>query len=633
MKNMCGIVGTFTSLKENARNEKIARAMSVAIVHRGPDSDGFYSDEYVGMGFRRLSIIDLQTGDQPIPNEDSTVWTILNGEIYNYLDLRKELEAKGHSFSTKSDTEILVHLYEEYSDEMVHRLRGMFSFCIWDARRRRLLLYRDRLGIKPLFYSEFSGRLYFASEIKSILATKLIPNTIDYTALDHYMGLQYVPAPHTIYANIRSLKPGHVIIAEPNKKIVVRQYWDLPASQFANIGFEEASSQYRHLLEESVRMHMVSDVPLGAFLSGGVDSSAVVALMARASEKPIRTFTICHRDKAYDEGEYALAVSKRYGTRHEIFTLQPSDFLSLVPGLLEQYDEPFADSSALPAFMVSKLARKHVTVALSGDGGDETCAGYLRYAHQLRMSKSLIDWSVVTPPAVKERLRLGVKSKHGAMYKAIKLGHLLTSSEAERHRFFMSYFRESKRTIYGEALLQKSPKNADLAFIESYMAASGETDLLRKLLYLDQKTYLPDDILYKVDIASMANSLEVRVPLLDHKLVEFISRLPSNYKVKGNAGKYIFKKVLEDLLPSDVLYRKKKGFELPVSAWFRKELAPFIKELLMSSEILKEPFFVRSKIEWMLSEHLSGAQDFGPQLWVLMGLAVWDNKNRPSLSA
>lgn len=632
---MCGIAGIFSLNGTLPSGKTVIKKMTDSLAHRGPDDEGFYQDSRVALGFRRLSIIDLKTGNQPIHNEDSSVWTVLNGEIYNYRELRTELEGKGHKFYTHADTEVLVHLYEEYGEGLVGRLRGMFAFCIWDTRANKFCVFRDRLGIKPLFYAEAGGCLLFASEIKALLASGLVTREMDTEALNYYLGLQYVPAPLSIYKNIRKLKPGHMLSLVPKQREVRQvEYWDLDNTVVSPLSFEDCKARYRELLVESVKLHLMSDVPLGAFLSGGVDSSAVVATMAELCAEPVNTFTICSRNRAYDEGEYARIVSSRFGTVHRTFTVDPSDFLALIPGMFEQYDEPFADSSALPTYIVSRLARKHVTVALSGDGGDETCAGYSRYSHEIRFGKieRALKLRAIVPGFFKNVFRNGISSTHGTADKGLKYLLNLLSTPAERHLFFMSYFRNTKSRLYGEHFRNLAP-DGDLRLFNSYMDKVPGGDILRKLLYLDQKTYLPDDILYKVDIASMANSLEVRVPLLDHKLVEFISEIPSEFKLRGGVGKVVFKEILKDKLPHDILYRKKKGFEIPVSAWFRDELAVYVKETLLSCGLFSEPYFNRAHIERMLTDHQSGKQDFGHQLWILMSLAVWYTKNKSSLSA
>src|SRR5260221_3066571 len=526
---MCGIVGLF-AIKERLTWEcATVRKMAGRIAHRGPDDDGFYDDQDVALGFRRLSIIDLESGHQPIHNEDRTVWTVFNGEIYNYKELRASLEKGGHSFYTQTDTEVLVHLYEQFGEQLVHHLRGMFVFAIWDARKRKLLLFRDRLGIKPAFYAIANGHVAFASEMKALLESGLVDASIDVNALDHYLGLQYVPAPATIYRGISKRPPGHFLSIAKNGEVRVEKYWDVTAVPASNITLDKSMERYEALLAEAVALHLRRDVPLGAFLSGGVDSSAVVAMMAEQSSSPVNTFTICSTDKAYDESQHAKAVAERFGTTHRTLTVGPQDFLQLVPSVIEQYDEPFADSSALPTYIVSKLARQHVKVVLSGDGGDETCAGYKRYAdlklfHRLG---AVADPSGMLRRMLRPWLANGMTFSHGMRNKALKLMMNILSTDAERHYFFMSYFRSRKAELYGEALKNRLANGNDVEFLEDILRQTAGSDLLRKVLNLDIKTYLADDILYKVDIASMANSLEVRVPLLDHKLEEFTASIPS----------------------------------------------------------------------------------------------------------
>lgn len=626
---MCGIVGILPTDGTVIRSDGLLQKMADSIAHRGPDDEGFYCDGHIGLGFRRLSIIDLETGHQPIHNEDQSVWTVFNGEIYNFRELRASLEKAGHVFYTHTDTEVLVHLYEEFGEEFVHHLRGMFAICIWDARERNLVIVRDPLGIKQVFYTEAKGHLIFASEIKAIIASGLVDKTIDIDALDHYLGLQYVPAPMTIYKGIKKLPAGHLISVAEGERAEVRQYWDISSIPVVRLGLADCMERYEELLVESVKLQMRSDVPLGAFLSGGVDSSAIVAVMSELSNSAVNTFTICHTDRAYDESTYARIVADKYGTNHRTLTIGPKDFLALVPSILEQYDEPFADSSALPTYIVAKLARQYVKVVLSGDGGDETCGGYSRYANVMNLHRldKVLDLKGILPFGLKLALARRTSFGHGLGNKGLKYMQNMLSSDAERHYFFMSYFRSQKQRLYGSRLKDQICAENDMALFMKHLQKLPGADLLRKILYLDIKTYLADDILYKVDIASMASSLEVRVPLLDHKLVEFVSSVPSQYKLKGRNGKMFFKKILERRLPRDVLYRKKRGFEIPISSWFRNDLAGYIRDLLLSSMLLKEPNFDRAFIERMLHRHQTGGEDFGPHLWILMSLEIWHRKS------
>lgn len=625
---MCGIVGMFSITDVPLPGDDLIRSMADSITHRGPDDEGFFCDDDIALGFRRLSIIDLESGHQPIHNEDRSIWTIFNGEIYNYRELRPPLEQAGHTFYTHTDTEVLVHLYEEYGENIVHHLRGMFVFCIWDVRQKKLLIFRDRLGIKQVFYTESGGRLLFASEMKALMASGMVDRTIDVDALDHYLGLQYVPAPLTIYRSVKKLPAGHLISIRKGQSPEVKKYWDVAAIPTSPMSLKESMDRFEELFIESVKLRLRSDVPLGAFLSGGVDSSAVVAVMSELMDSPVNTFTICHTDKKYDESEHARIVSEKFGTIHRTLTIGADDFLKLVPSVIEQYDEPFADSSALPTHIVSMLARQHVKVVLSGDGGDETCAGYAKYDRALRLGRltRLLGVKGFLSKETRGRLRELVSFGHGPSNKILKYVVNLMSTDAERHYFFMSYMREGKKSLYGESLRDSSSMSDDLGLYARNMAAISGDDVLRKILYLDVKTYLVDDILYKVDIASMANSLEVRVPLLDHKLVEFIASVPSEYKLNNGIGKMFFKKMLEKRLPHDILYRKKKGFEIPISSWFRGELSDYIRDLLLSSSLLREPYFNRDFVEKMLDSHQKGKDDLGPQLWILMSLELWHRK-------
>jgi len=626
---MCGIAGAFAYGGGPRIDEDVLRGMTDRLAHRGPDDEGFFRDADVALGFRRLSIIDLTSGHQPIHNEDESVWTILNGEIYNYKELRCALVKKGHAFYTNTDTEVLVHLYEDLGDALVHELRGMFAFCIWDARRKRLLLCRDHLGIKPVFYMQANEQLFFASEIKALLASGRADRTIDVVALDQYFGLQYIPAPMTIYRSIRKLPPGHLLTIGKGQDPQVRQYWDIALVPVSTRSLDDCIQEYEHTFIESVRLQLRSDVALGAFLSGGVDSSAVVAAMADLSDAPVNTFTICHSDRTFDESAEAQAIADRFGTNHRSLTIGPHDFLRLLPDAIDQYDEPFADSSALPTILISKFAREHVKVVLSGDGSDETCGGYDRYVTlaRLRWLNRATGLRRLLPRGVQAFLGNKIGSLHGIRDKLLKALYLLSSSDAERHYYFMSYFRSQKHDVYGPALQSRVARDSDATLFQSYLQRLPDNDPLRQILYLDIKTYLPDDILYKVDIASMASSLEVRVPFLDHKLVELAVSIPSTYKVAHGTGKMFLKRLLERRLPNGTLYRRKKGFAIPVSSWFRNELAPFIRETLLSSRLLREPYFDPTAIAAMVRQHQTGAVDRGARMWILMALELWHRKS------
>ncbi len=631
---MCGITGSFSIGGAPPIADETLRRMTASLAHRGPDDDGFYQDADVALGFRRLSIIDLTSGHQPIHNETKSVWTILNGEIYNYRELRQTLAVKGHRFYTDTDTEVLVHLYEDLGDAMVHELRGMFAFCIWDARAKRLFLARDHLGVKPLFYLQGGMQFLFASEIKSILASGLADRAIDPEALNHYLGLQYIPGPMTIYRSIKKLPAGHTLAITKGGEPQVRQYWDIASISEAPGSLEDQMEAYEQVFMESVRLQMRSDVPVGAFLSGGVDSSAVVAAMSKLSTTPVSTFTICHTDPAYDEAAAAGMIAARFGTHHRTLRIGVDDFLRLLPGAIDQYDEPFGDSSALPTVLVSRLAREHVKVVLSGDGSDETCGGYSRYVTlaRLRRLRRGLPLLRLLPRGMRGLPGQASGGIEGVGVRLRKALYLLGETDLERHYYFMSYFRASKFALYGPALTRSLSRDADLDLFRSHCKRVADKNWLQQILYLDINTYLVDDILYKVDIASMAASLEVRVPFLDHKLVEVAAAIPAKYKVAHGVGKVFLKRLLQRWLPFETLYRQKKGFEIPVSAWFRNELAPFIRETLLSSTLLTEPYFNRAAIAELLDDHQAGLADRGPQLWTLMALELWHRKSGGTIS-
>ena len=603
--------------------------MTARLVHRGPDDEGSWisSDGRVGLAMRRLSIIDVASGRQPLANEDGSVTLVFNGEVYNFQSLREELLAKGHRFQTHSDTETIVHLYEEEGVDCVKRLRGMFAIALWDAKAERLLLARDRFGKKPLVYFDRGGRLAWASELQALKVLPDFPGETDPAALDLYLSLQYIPSPRTIYKDVHKLPPAHRLVWEKGSTRVER-YWDLPAGDPAPaISIEEAKSEIRRRLTESVRLRMISEVPLGAFLSGGVDSSVIVGLMSGLSERPVKTFTIGFEEEDFSELPYARETATRFGTDHTEFIVK-ADMAETLPMLARHYGEPYADASALPTYYVSRETRRHVTVALNGDGGDENFAGYLRH-----MAAKAGDLAQGIPSAA-WRAAAGILSLvgdlGGTQGKLWRLRRFLESAAekdpAARHLALACFFPESlKRSLYTPAFAATVAEGAALEYFRAAFARAAAVDSVNRTLYVDFSTYLPECLMAKVDIASMAASLEARSPLLDHEFAEFVFRLPGAWKLKGLTGlKWIFKETFKDFLPPAVSSRGKMGFGIPLGPWFRQgPLRKMFEETVLSPEAQRRGYFKPESIQNMFAEHTSGRRDHGRRLWALLMLELW----------
>jgi asparagine synthase (glutamine-hydrolysing) len=615
---MCGIAGKFNFDRTRPIDRDRLVAMTDAVSHRGPDADGFYISNGIGLGHRRLSIIDLATGDQPLANEDQTIWVIFNGEIYNFADIRMELERAGHVFRTHSDTEVIVHAYEQWGERAVDRFRGMFAFAVWDEPRRRLLLVRDRVGIKPLYYSVTSSGVTFGSEIKSVIEDPDVPRNWSAEALDAYLALTYVPSPRTMYEAIRKLPPGHLLIAE-HGGAVVRQYWDL---EFTGDGDPARETEYLErldaLLTESVRLRLLSDVPLGAFLSGGIDSSAVVASMVAACPSRVLTTSVGFDEHAFNELAYARTVAQHLGCEAHEEIVKP-DVADLLPKLAWHLDEPFADSSAVPTYYVSQAARRHVTVALSGDGGDEMWAGYARHRVE-RWETKARRW---LGPGGRLAGRLA-----GSLPLAIKgarsLRHLaLTPADACAQKHVYGQFDSGRERLYARDFAGEVKHSDPLASFRAAYDACTSSDPLDRALYVDVKTYLVDDILMKVDKMSMAVSLEARVPLLDHKLIEFAASVPSSLKLKEGRSKYLLRRLLERRVPPSIVDRPKQGFAVPVGEWLRGPLAPMVDDLLCSGPMRERGVFDQAAVRALWQEHRDGVRDHRHRLWSLVMLELW----------
>ena len=621
---MCGIVGIANTGSRGA-NREILQRMNKAIVHRGPDEDGFYVNENIGLAMRRLSIIDLAGGQQPIYNADKTALIVFNGEIYNFQELRADLEKEGNQFQTNSDTEVIVHLYDKHGVDCVQFLRGMFALAIWDTRDKSLFLARDRVGKKPILYShQPNGDLIFGSEFRALLEHPDISRSVDYEAIDSYMSYLCVPAPQTAFKQIRKLEPGHWLRWKDGE-IKTQRYWSPDFSKKIKISQTEAEEETLRILREAVKLRLISEVPLGAFLSGGVDSSAVVALMAQESSTPVKTFSIGFEEQDFSELKYAKQVAEYIGAEYHEFIVKP-DALEVLPILVEHYGEPYADSSAIPTFYVSKETRKFVTVALNGDGGDESFAGYERHAamrlaenyHRLPafVRKSLIETAVNLVPTS--------ELKKSRVRDAKRFLQAASLPKVERYFRWMSTFnREAKKKLYTREFTETVEGQNPSRFLDEWFANANGSGILDATLLTDQMTYLPNDLLVKVDIASMANSLEARSPFLDHKVIEFAASLPENIKMKRFETKSLLKKVAAKLVPPEVIYRRKMGFGVPIGNWFRGEMKDFVREILLSEKCLKRGIAKPEMITRYVHEHTNSERDHAFQIWTLLMLELW----------
>jgi asparagine synthase (glutamine-hydrolysing) len=621
---MCGICGIYEYGEHIPVDRHVLRDMLGVIRHRGPDDSGIYVDEDLAMGMRRLSIIDLSGGKQPISNEDGTIVTVFNGEIYNYQELREKLQSRGHKIATASDTEVIVHLYEDFGEDCVQHLRGMFGFAVWDNRRRKLFVARDRLGIKPLYYTQASGRLIFASEIKAILQHPGVQARLCETALSNFLSLKYVPAPQTMFEGISALPPGCSLTCDA-RGVSLRRYWDLSFANETTGHFSEAvyAEQLEALLRESVKLHIVSDVPFGAFLSGGLDSSTVVALMSQFLNEPVKTYSVGFEGdaevEAYSELPYARMVAKKYQTDHHEALIQARDLINLSEKVVWHLDQPIADDACLANFMVAELASRDVKMVLTGEGGDELFAGYARYAGE-RLSPLFQH----LPRAAKSAALLLSGRAPGLRRQKLALFALCQPDEVNRlSNWFPLFNSEAKHSLLSEDFRHSINGNTPAAVFAEHLTRTDATHPLNRMLYVDTKLWLPDDLLARGDKTTMAASLEARVPLLDHKLVEFAASLPPQLKVKGLTRKYLLKKVSQALLPREIISRKKKGFPMPMSLWFRKEARSFLRDALSYSALQRRGLFNPDFVEKLLHEHETGFADHGSILWGLLSVELW----------
>jgi asparagine synthase (glutamine-hydrolysing) len=634
---MCGIAGGVWYREEQAIDRALLDRMTDALTHRGPDDRGIFYRTLeqsrktslaalapgIGLGFRRLSIIDLETGHQPLSNEDGSIQLVFNGEIYNYRDLRRRLEGSGHRFSTDSDSETIVHLYEDMGLECFSHLNGMFAIAIWDGRNSRLVLARDRMGKKPLFYAKQPGRVAFASELKSLTCLPNFSREINPGSLDLYFTYQYIPHPWTIYKDVGKLAPGEVGVYE-NDQWRTQPFWNIDWSREVPHTKVQASEQLRELLIDSVKLRLRSDVPLGAFLSGGVDSSLLVAIAQRELHQPIKTFSIGFAEADFDETKYAQQVADHVGTEHRRFEVRP-DALSILDRLVYHYDEPFSDSSALPTWYLCEETRKHVTVAISGDGGDELFAGYDRY-RALRLSEQLSGYGLqkILPRGGWFEKWGATSNRRSLVRKAYRFTEVLGQPLARRYLRWLQIFNdESRWEMYQDGFAEQLPNRDPFSFLEHAWNRSGDRDAIAKASIADLQTYLPCDLMTKVDIASMAHSLEARQPFLDYRLVEFAAALPTSLKVSYGRGKQLLRDTFRDWIPESIWKRPKMGFGIPVGAWFRGPLKAKTESLLLGTDARCHRFLRPEVLRSMIERHMSGTSNEGYRLWNLLFLEVW----------
>jgi asparagine synthase (glutamine-hydrolysing) len=618
--------------------------MTRPLARRGPDGEGIFLRTFpgtgntpgitAGLGHRRLAIIDLETGDQPIVSEDESVTLVANAEIYNFQELKSDLEESGHAFRTKTDVEVIVHLYEEYGPEFVNKLNGMFAFAIWDARKRRLVLARDRFGIKPLYIFRFKGGLAFASEVKSLLEFPLLKPRLDFESLDRYLALEYVPAPHSILAGVEKLPPARTLILE-NGDYMLERYWSLERGDVHEISEESAIRELRDRLQKSVMQRMIADVPVGVFLSGGIDSSLVTSFAAVSSGGPVDTFSVAFHDASFDESQHARRVAGGIGSRHHERDCTPSAMREILPDLYSFLDEPFADASVIPAMLLSEFTREHVKVVLGGDGGDELFAGYPTYqAHRIAAIAAKL------PAVIRERLLPSIVERLPASFSNISLDFKakrfvrgLPHSPVARNVAWLGAFgAEDRKRLYSERagnLLAGSDPIPELEKLANECPVDND---IARMLYLDLRTYLGEDILVKVDRASMAHGLEVRVPFLDHEFVEFAWNLPMEFRLSGLTTKYILKEAARGMLPDSIIERPKKGFGVPIAKWLLHEMRPLMEKFLSPSRIADEGIFRPSVVRRLVSDHLARRRDCRKELWTLINFEMWLEEYAPEIS-
>jgi asparagine synthase (glutamine-hydrolysing) len=623
---MCGIAG----IVSRSSDIELIASMTEALSHRGPDGSGTWTDGLCSLGHRRLAIIDLSVnGRQPLCNENETVWIVFNGEIYNFQELRGELESFGHKFNSQTDTEVIVHAYEQWGNDCIKKLRGMFAFAIWDQQKRRLFLARDRVGKKPLYYAHTDRYFVFASELQGLLQNPEVPREVDLEGVDSYLSWGYVPAPLTGFKNVLKLPPAHFLVLDvgpDNTKTQVERYWDLQYSPKISMTEVEAGEQLREKLTEAVRYRLISDVPLGAFLSGGIDSSIVVGLMAEVSGTRVKTFSIGFDDSDYNELRFARVIAERWGTDHTELIVRP-DELAVLPKLVRHYGEPYADSSAIPTFYVSKITRSGVTVALNGDGGDESFAGYDRYA-ATRIADIIRSFGPFgSAAAVLARFLPDSIDPKNRVRRAKRFFLAAHEERPVRYGNWVSYFTPAaKRELYAQCFAEAvAPKNRQ-RWMEDLWKEVGDLESVDAAMAVDIRSYLPYDLLTKVDIASMANSLEARSPFLDHVVMEFAARLPVHFKLRGRQSKYLLKKTFADLLPTGNIRRRKMGFGVPIARWLRSSSRELLQDTLLSHRARERGYFKSERIDCLVQEHVTEKANHSFQLWSLLMLELWQRE-------
>jgi asparagine synthase (glutamine-hydrolysing) len=613
---MCGICGIFNFRTSEPITRDALKPATDAMAHRGPDDEGFHIDGELGLGNRRLSIIDLPGGHQPLSNEDGTVWISFNGEIYNYRELRLNLESRGHCFRTTTDTEAIVHLYEDYEVGCLDHLRGMFAFALWDSRRRRLLLARDRLGIKPLFYRLEPHRLLFASELRALRELATTPFEVDAQSVYDFFGFRYVPAPRTFYRGVEKLLPGHLLVADA-KGVRTSAYWDIPDEEDPSRGAGEWAEAVMELLRESVRLRLIADVPLGVFLSGGTDSSALVALMAELGARPLRTFSVGFDEAGYNELPYARRVASQFATEHHELVVRPGDLATDLPRLIAFRDEPIAEATDIALYRISRVAAESVKVVLAGEGGDELFAGYPKYAYD-RLARPLSRLPRKVTGAVARWLPY--KQRRAK----VALETLSIRDEAERAAsWFAAFSRQERNSLFARDFLEQVDVTRPARVLECYLKKARHRSPLKRMLYVDLKVWLPDNLLLRGDQMTMAASIEERMPFLDHKLVELAARIPGRVLAGGFRTKVLLKQALRSRLQSGALDRRKIGFAVPIGPWFRAPLKSFLADLLLCPGARARDYFDRAKTEHFVREHLDGVRDRQKQLWALVNFELW----------
>jgi asparagine synthase (glutamine-hydrolysing) len=638
---MCGICGKIYHTIDKKVDKALIKKMSSVLTHRGPDDEGVYVKNNVGLGHKRLSILDLSpAGHQPMSNEDGSIWIVFNGEVYNFLDLREELQKKGHTFVSQTDTETIIHLYEEKGIECVQDLRGMFAFALWDENKQRLFCVRDRAGKKPLVYARTKDALLFASEIKSLLIDPSIKKDIDCTAVHHFLTYQYIPSPQTGFTSIKKLPPAHILIYERGT-ITIKRYWNVSYQKKLHLpSVKDYGERFRDIFQEAVKIRLRSDVPLGAFLSGGIDSSLVVAVMSGLMNQPVKTFSIGFKEESYDETPFARIIAEKYATDHHEFFVKPNA-IEVLPKLVWYYNEPFADSSAIPTYYVSRMTREHVTVALNGDGGDESFAGYERY-----VADKLADYYRRVPSFIREGIirraidKLPHSTNRRNFLRRLKRFVKGISEIPERRyvRWICFFDNEMKNDLYTSSFKERTKgiDSVDLT-VNWYKKADAEK-FIDKTLFVDVMSYLPEDLLVKVDIASMANSLEARSPFLDHKVMEFAASLPADLKLRGMETKYLLKHTFADMIPPEIVQRRKMGFGVPLDVWFRKDLKEMAYDLLLDKRCTERGYFKKEALQRLLDEHVSEQYDHSYRIWALLFLELWhtmfiDGEMNPPINA